>query len=70
MREFPEVGSKVIYTGRPAWGEISGTVVKHYHKDGRGTHNAISMRPDAIPENWPYPGSNTFAPWLEDIRQA
>jgi hypothetical protein len=78
-KDFP-IGSRVSYYTKTSWGQVreaTGTVVKHYpgygevHEDEETgerwvTPDHLSIKVDAIPPWWPYPGTDRFAPGCED----
>ena len=75
MKRMPKLGERVRFTGNwQTMQGVTGTVVRlfpgYVHRDADGAHvidDAVSVRPDTLPENWPYPGNDCFAPSISEI---
>jgi hypothetical protein len=65
-----KIGNKVRYIG--SWATMSGrtgTVIQHWPEDrdaGEIIPECASVRPDQLPENWPYE-FDTFYPPVHDL---
>jgi len=76
MKTLPEIGSRVKYNG-PLAANLIGTVVKQFPGGDRCydpeemdyyiSPHSVSIKVDCIPENWPYPGTDQFAPDISEI---
>jgi len=66
MRKFPKIGTRVKYKGGLLIPPLVGTVTEHYPGDGE-MPDSVAIKPDVLPENWPYPGYDCFAPDLSEI---
>lgn len=77
MRRMPKLGERVRYSGKwQTMKGVVGVVVKLYpgyvHLDDE--EGDITVEPavavkvlDKLPENWPYPGTDCFAPSITDV---
>lgn len=83
MNKAPAIGSRVRFVGSLVNGPCIGVVLKHYPQDRYDDYGeiipgkvaperewSIAMKPDALPEKWAYPGCDTFAPRVCDLRRA
>jgi hypothetical protein len=83
MNRCPKVGDRVRYPGKQHVGSCVGTVTAIYPEYGWDDVNdrctwqleperewSVSMKPDALPMPWAYPGRDTFAPSVADLRKA
>jgi hypothetical protein len=64
------VGQRVQFRGNSIIPPVIGTVERIWPKfedDDKDYPGAVTMRPDVLPENWPYSGTPFFAPWVNDI---
>ena len=76
MLRMPKIGERVVYVG--SWEKmrgVVGVVTKQYpgyiHRDADGTvrvHDSVAVKPDVLPEGWPYPEHDTFAPQVSELR--
>ena len=82
MKRLPEIGERVRYRSRTEWWdrECSGTVRKiyeGYYGNGRACpvgarswteHWSAGVEVDSpLPEWWPYPNTNRFAPAISNL---
>ena len=72
MKKMPKIGTRVKYSRRTFCGEMrecSGIVVSHYpgYDEGESDHVGVKVWP--LPEWWPYPDTDLFAPDIADLRQ-
>jgi len=75
MESLPEIGAKVVYNG--FHGQMTGIVQKiypAYSETGRPVRMPFnpetwyaSVLVDKVSDNWPYPGTNKFAPPISEI---
>ena len=68
MMNFSDImiGQRVRYKGSCAIGPCVGVVLKLYPPDEE-CPGAVRMKPDTLPEKWPYTDSVVFAPWVDDL---
>ncbi len=74
-------GDRVRYTGTASWladgDQLIGTVIRLYAAFDEDTLEPIpyprkwrvSIRLDKVPFEWPYPGTDRFAPAVEDVEK-
>lgn len=79
MNTLPPIGARVKYRHESKYiglRECTGEVVKHYpgyeYRDNEtGEINVVpdhvSIRVDAIPDWWPYPDTDRFAPSIDEV---
>ena len=71
MNAIPVIGTRVKYSGRSEMFKgASGIVTAIYHPfEDEGISVGVEVEGD-LPEQWPYTGTNTFAPSLKEIEPA
>lgn len=79
MKTLPKLGAKVKYRRLNSWGElreVTGRVVARFPGERywdeeaqqyRRTPDHVSVKVDAVPCWWPYPGTDLFAPSVEEL---
>jgi hypothetical protein len=70
MTQMPEIGTRVRYRAKflGEVREVTGTVVKQWPKaPGLRRTDSASVKVDAIPDWWPYPHTDRFAPDISDL---
>jgi len=71
MKEIPEIGAKVKYTGKSGMFKgASGLVVDIFPPFEDEGYSIGVMVVGDLPEFWPYLGTRKFAPSLEEIEAA
>jgi len=66
MREFPKIGSKIKFHGNLIIPKLTGVVTKHFPGHNE-CPDMVAAKPDILPKNWPYPGSDNFVCHLDEI---
>lgn len=72
MMQYSElkIGQRVRYVGTGVTGECEGEVLRLYRPEPEEEFpGAIEMKPDRLPDKWPYPGYSTFAPWVDNLEE-
>lgn len=83
MKTMPKIGTRVAYRSSVAGRvrECSGVVVAHYPGYGEKCRDEetgetwispdhAGVKVDVIPEWWPYPDTDRFAPDIAELRKA
>lgn len=71
MQTKPNIGDHVLYPGNEIIGECSGRIEKIYDGEPGTPFNPdeiqVRMRPDVIPNLWPYDNLDVFGPRVAEI---
>lgn len=68
---FPfKIGQRVRFKGNKVIGPCEGIVIKIWPPDDFDEPDypgQITMRPDVLPQPWPYINYDIFAPWIDQV---
>jgi len=68
MKRMPHIGDRVIYRSRRHGDRtVTGTVAAQYPEFPGGPPDAAGVRVDTIPDWWPYPDTDGFAPDIAEL---
>lgn len=78
IKPMLDIGTRVSHPGNSVWGPTTGTVTAQYWAGEQAIDNdtgkpytvphAVAVQVDKIPDGWPYPGTDLFAPDVDDLK--
>lgn len=65
------IGMRVHFRGNRIIPPLDGTVLKlwYAYDEIEHDHDAVTLKPDTLPENWPYGSLDTFCPWTSALEK-